>query len=97
MSDVRWPGFAGMVSFHRTGFGAPMGKIGHFAGLIDFGAEDALVLCTDGVGSKVEIVGDTAAVSAPDVANLKPESMVDLSLIQEIKASGFLDRLALTS
>ena len=46
---------AGMVNFTRKGFGAPMGKIGHFAGLIDFGQEDALVLCTDGVGSKVEI------------------------------------------
>jgi len=32
-----------------------MGKIGHFAGLIDFGPDDALVLCTDGVGSKVEV------------------------------------------
>lgn len=46
---------AGMVNFKRAGFGAPMGRIGHFAGLIDFGADDALVLCTDGVGSKVEI------------------------------------------
>ncbi len=31
-----------------------MGKIGHFAGLIDVG-DKALVLCTDGVGSKLEI------------------------------------------
>ncbi len=46
---------AGMVNFTRKGFGAPMGRIGHFAGLIDFGKDDALVLCTDGVGSKVEI------------------------------------------
>lgn len=46
---------AGMVNFTRKGFGAPLGRIGHFAGLIDFGRDDALVLCTDGVGSKVEI------------------------------------------
>lgn len=46
---------AGMVNFTRKGFGAPLGRIGHFAGLIDFGKDDALVLCTDGVGSKVEI------------------------------------------
>jgi phosphoribosylformylglycinamidine cyclo-ligase len=42
------------LSFARQGFGAPLGLIGHFAGLVDFG-ENALVLCTDGVGSKVEI------------------------------------------
>ncbi|MEK6975488.1 MAG: phosphoribosylformylglycinamidine cyclo-ligase [Candidatus Thermoplasmatota archaeon] len=46
---------AGMVNFTRKGFGAPLGRIGHFAGLVDFGADQALVLCTDGVGSKVEI------------------------------------------
>ncbi|HUR25872.1 MAG TPA: hypothetical protein VM327_07670, partial [Candidatus Thermoplasmatota archaeon] len=46
---------AGMVNFQRQGFGAPLGRIGHFAGLVDFGPEHALVLCTDGVGSKVEI------------------------------------------
>ena len=46
---------AGMVNFTRTGFGAPLSRIGHFAGLVDFGAEHALVLCTDGVGSKVEM------------------------------------------
>ncbi|HLF16300.1 MAG TPA: phosphoribosylformylglycinamidine cyclo-ligase [Candidatus Thermoplasmatota archaeon] len=46
---------AGAVNFARSGFGAPLGGIGHFAGLIAFGADDALVLCTDGVGSKVEV------------------------------------------
>ncbi len=34
------------------GVGKPLG--GHYAGMIEFG-ENALVLCTDGVGSKVEI------------------------------------------
>lgn len=42
------------LGFARTGMGAPLGKIGHFAGLVDFG-DHALALCTDGVGSKVEI------------------------------------------
>ncbi|HET6398239.1 MAG TPA: phosphoribosylformylglycinamidine cyclo-ligase [Candidatus Thermoplasmatota archaeon] len=46
---------AGAVKFARTGFGKPLGGIGHFAGLIEFGPDKALVLCTDGVGSKVEI------------------------------------------
>lgn len=46
---------AGMVHFARSGFGKPLGRIGHFAGLIEFGPDHALVLCTDGVGSKVEI------------------------------------------
>jgi phosphoribosylformylglycinamidine cyclo-ligase len=46
---------AGMVNFTRKGHGAPLGRIGHFAGLVDFGKKDALVLCTDGVGSKVEV------------------------------------------
>jgi phosphoribosylformylglycinamidine cyclo-ligase len=36
----------------RKGIGKPLG--GHYAGMIDFG-EHALVLCTDGVGSKVLI------------------------------------------
>ncbi len=36
----------------RKGIGKPLG--GHYAGMIEFG-DYALVLCTDGVGSKVEI------------------------------------------
>jgi phosphoribosylformylglycinamidine cyclo-ligase len=39
----------------RRGIGKPMG--GHYAGMIDFG-EYALVLCTDGVGSKVKIASE---------------------------------------
>ncbi len=37
---------------HRKGIGKPLG--GHYAGMINFG-ENVLVLCTDGVGSKVKI------------------------------------------
>ncbi len=43
------------LAFSRTGPGAPLGGIGHFAGLIDFPGEYALVMCTDGVGTKLEI------------------------------------------
>ncbi|MFH1102035.1 MAG: phosphoribosylformylglycinamidine cyclo-ligase [Methanobacteriota archaeon] len=39
----------------RKGIGKPLG--GHYAGLIDFG-EYALVLCTDGVGTKVKIANE---------------------------------------
>ena len=38
----------------RQGFGAPMTKIGHYAGLLDMGSF-ALAMTTDGVGSKVLI------------------------------------------
>jgi len=40
------------IKSHRKGIGKPLG--GHYAGLIEF-EKYALVLCTDGVGSKVEI------------------------------------------
>jgi phosphoribosylformylglycinamidine cyclo-ligase len=43
------------VSFKRTGRGAPLGGAGHFAGLVDFDKDTALALCTDGVGTKLEI------------------------------------------
>ena len=39
----------------RKGIGRPLG--GHYAGMIEFG-EYALVLCTDGVGSKVKIASN---------------------------------------
>jgi NitT/TauT family transport system substrate-binding protein len=42
----------------------------------------------------LQTVLDTTAVTAPDVAKLKPQDLVDLSLIEEIKASGFLQSLA---
>jgi len=43
------------VKQRRKGIGKPLG--GHYAGMIDFG-EYALVLCTDGVGSKVLIASE---------------------------------------
>lgn len=86
---------AGTIGFHRTGFGAPLGRIGHFAGLVDFGAEDALVLCTDGVGSKVEIANalrkwdtvgiDCMAMNVNDAlcVGAEPLAFVDYLAVQD--------------
>ena len=43
------------ITSTRKGIGRPLG--GHYAGMIEFG-DYALVLCTDGVGSKVKIASD---------------------------------------
>jgi len=48
-------GLISSIHFNREGIGKYLG--GHFSGLIDFG-EYALVLCTDGVGSKVMIANE---------------------------------------
>ena len=45
---------ASSITYRRTGLGAPLTDIGHYAGLIDFG-DYALALTTDGVGSKILI------------------------------------------
>src|SRR2546429_753849 len=54
------------LTFRRRGFGRPLTKIGHFTGLVDFGAY-ALSLCTDSVGTKVRVAremrrGDTIGI-----------------------------------
>ena len=43
-----------VLTTRRSGFGAPMTEIGHYAGLLDMGSF-ALAMTTDGVGSKVLI------------------------------------------
>jgi phosphoribosylformylglycinamidine cyclo-ligase len=48
-------GILSSIKSQRKGIGKPLG--GHYAGMIDFG-EYALVLCTDGVGSKVKIASE---------------------------------------
>lgn len=48
-------GILSNLKFQRKGIGKPLG--GHYAGMIEFG-EYALVLCTDGVGSKVKIASE---------------------------------------
>ena len=48
-------GLLSSLKSQRKGVGKPLG--GHYAGLIEFG-DHALVLCTDGVGSKVKIASE---------------------------------------
>jgi len=48
-------GILSKIKSHRKGIGKPLG--GHYAGMIEFG-ENILVLCTDGVGSKVKIASE---------------------------------------
>jgi phosphoribosylformylglycinamidine cyclo-ligase len=48
-------GILSNIKFQRKGIGKPLG--GHYAGMIEFG-KYALVLCTDGVGSKVKIASE---------------------------------------
>ncbi len=48
-------GLISNIKNKRKGIGKPLG--GHYAGMIEFG-KYALVLCTDGVGSKVEIASE---------------------------------------
>ncbi len=45
------------LTFRRRGAGRPLSKIGHFTGLVDFGAY-ALSLCTDGVGTKLIVANE---------------------------------------
>jgi phosphoribosylformylglycinamidine cyclo-ligase len=49
----------GSVRFRRTGRGAPLGGLSHFAGLVDFDRTTALAICTDGVGTKLEVAAAT--------------------------------------
>lgn len=76
------------LSFKRTGFGAPLGGAGHYAGLIDMGYL-ALAITTDGVGTKLLIadaiekwdtVGiDCVAMNVNDlyVMGIEPLAFVD--------------------
>jgi phosphoribosylformylglycinamidine cyclo-ligase len=48
-------GLLSSIKSQRKGIGKPLG--GHYAGMIEFG-DYALVLCTDGVGSKVKIASE---------------------------------------
>ncbi len=58
------------LSFRKPGLGAPIDLIGHYGGLVDLG-EKALVLHTDGVGTKVlvaEALGDYSTIGIDAVA-----------------------------
>ncbi len=57
-------------SFRKPGLGAPIDLIGHYGGIVDLG-EMALVLHTDGVGTKVlvaEALGDYSTIGIDAVA-----------------------------
>jgi phosphoribosylformylglycinamidine cyclo-ligase len=82
------------MTYKRTGLGAPLTDIGHYAGLIDFG-EYALALATDGVGSKVLIANemkrwntvgiDCIAMNVNDLLAIgaEPISFVDYLALEE--------------
>lgn len=46
---------AAQIGYQRTGEGAPIGGMSHFAGLVTLGPDRALAVCTDGVGTKLEV------------------------------------------
>lgn len=82
------------LSFRRQGFGAPLQLPWGFAGGVDFG-EHALVLCTDGVGTKIEIAAaldrwgtigiDCVAMNVNDCicVGAEPLAMVDYIVLQK--------------
>jgi len=45
------------LAFKRRGLGRPLGRIGHFTGLVDFG-KYALSMCADGVGTKLLVANE---------------------------------------
>ncbi len=82
---------AGALAFARSGIGAPIGSIGHFGGLVEFG-EHALCLCTDGVGSKVEIAN---AIKKWDTVGIDCMAMnVNDALCVGAEPIAFVDYLA---
>ena len=84
----------GQMTYKRTGLGAPLTDIGHYAGLIDFG-EYALAMATDGVGSKVLIANemerwntvgiDCIAMNVNDLlaVGIEPLSFVDYLALEK--------------
>ena len=87
-------GMLSNIKSTRTGIGKPLG--GHYAGMIEFG-NYALVLCTDGVGSKVEIASkigkwdtvgiDCIAMNVNDAicVGAEPLAFVDYLAIEDPK------------
>lgn len=82
------------LTYKRTGIGAPITDVGHYAGIIEFG-EYALALTTDGVGSKVVIANemkrwntvgiDCIAMNVNDLLamGIEPLAFVDYIAISE--------------
>ncbi|QQG48029.1 MAG: phosphoribosylformylglycinamidine cyclo-ligase [archaeon] len=84
-------GTLGSTFRFRSGRGAPLIPIGHYAGLVDLGGDSALALHTDGVGSKVlvaqrlrkfDTVGiDCVAMTVNDLVCLGAEPVALLDYI----------------
>lgn len=82
------------MTYMRTGLGAPLTDIGHYAGLLDFG-EYALAMTTDGVGSKVLIAN---ALKKWDTVGIDCVAMnVNDILAIGAEPVAFVDYLALES
>lgn len=83
------------LSFRKQGLGAPIDLIGHYGGLVDIGDGRALVLHTDGVGTKVlvaEALGDYSTIGIDAVAmtvndliclGAEPVSIMDYIALQK--------------
>ncbi len=80
------------LSFKRTGFGAPLGGAGHYAGLIDMGYL-ALAITTDGVGTKL-IIAD--AIKKWDTVGIDCVAMnVNDLYVMGIEPLAFVDYISL--
>ncbi|MFO7677965.1 MAG: phosphoribosylformylglycinamidine cyclo-ligase [Thermoplasmatota archaeon] len=78
------------ISSTRKGIGKPLG--GHYAGMIEFG-NYALVLCTDGVGSKVQIA---SAIQKYDTVGIDCIAMnVNDAICVGAEPLAFVDYLAI--
>ncbi len=86
-----------VLKARRSGFGAPMTEIGHYAGLLDMGSF-ALAMTTDGVGSKVLIANaiskwdtvgiDCIAMNVNDLYAIgaEPIAFVDYLAVEKVEA-----------
>ena len=93
-ADKAIEGLLSSIKYRRKGIGKPLG--GHYAGMIEFG-DHALVLCTDGVGTKVMIASelkkydtvgiDCIAMNVNDAicVGAEPLAFVDYLAIQDPK------------
>ena len=90
--EVAIKALVGEMKQTRKGIGKPLG--GHYAGMISFGKQ-ALVLCTDGVGSKVLIA---SAIKKWDTVGIDCMAMnVNDALCVGAEPLAFVDYLALDS
>ncbi len=92
--DAAAKSMVSLMRFAREGaFGRPFGGVGHYAGMVEFG-EFALVLATDGVGTKLEIANamrkwdtvgiDCVAMNVNDVlcVGAEPIAFVDYLAVE---------------